>query len=273
MYKLKPIEKFITVESLNSALNHKHHPGFVFAGEMHDFWEAVFVESGKAVASADEQIFNMHTGQILFHKPMQFHRIKTDGQMPVHLRIISFTASGKGMKDFERKYFDLSSSEIKEYLNVFNLIGEACDNYEDGIKKDMGVISANGIVGKIANVSDNYASVISMLHPYSVVSARFTENQHLANVSWETTDYRFGTVKDIPLHLFPQKGDTLVTSGFSNIYPADIMIGTIEEMLDNNSKDFNTAKIRFSTNFSTLRHVYVIENLHQTEIDFLISNK
>ena len=156
------------------------------------------------------------------------------------------------------------------HLNNFLLIDKG---RKDGIKKDMGVISANGIVGKVANVSDNYASVISMLHPYSVVSARFTENQHLANVSWETTDYRFGTVKDIPLHLFPQKGDTLVTSGFSNIYPADIMIGTIEEMMDNNSKDFNTAKIRFSTNFSTLRHVYVIENLHQTEIDSLISNK
>ena len=156
------------------------------------------------------------------------------------------------------------------HLNNFLLIDKG---RKDGIKKDMGVISANGIVGKVANVSDNYASVISMLHPYSVVSARFTENQHLANVSWETTDYRFGTVKDIPLHLFPQKGDTLVTSGFSNIYPADIMIGTIEEMIDNNSKDFNTAKIRFSTNFSTLRHVYVIENLHQTEIDSLISNK
>lgn len=156
------------------------------------------------------------------------------------------------------------------HLNNFILIDKG---REDGIRKDMGVISANGIVGKVANVSDNYASVISMLHPYSVVSARFTENQHLANVCWETTDYRFGTVKDIPLHLFPQKGDTLVTSGFSNIYPADIMIGTIEEMIDNDSKDFNTAKIRFSTNFSTLRHVYVIENLHQTEIDSLISNK
>lgn len=156
------------------------------------------------------------------------------------------------------------------HLNNFILIDKG---RKDGIKKDMGVISANGIVGKVANVSNNYASVISMLHPYSVVSARFAKNQHLANVSWETTDYRYGTVKDIPLHLFPQKGDTLVTSGFSNIYPADIMIGTIEEMIDNTSKDFNTAKIRFSTNFSTLRHVYVIENLHQTEIDSLISNK
>lgn len=143
---------------------------------------------------------------------------------------------------------------------------------KDGIKKDMGVICENGIVGKVVNVSNNYASVISMLHPYSIVSARFTENQHLANICWENTDYRFGTVKDIPIHLNPQKGDTLVTSGFSNIYPAGIMIGTIEEMLNNESKDFNTAKIRFSTNFSTLRHVFVIENLHQAELDSLTTN-
>lgn len=140
----------------------------------------------------------------------------------------------------------------------------------DGIKKDMGVVCENGIVGKVANVSDNYASVISMLHPYTIVSARFKDNQHLANVCWNTHDYRYGTVKDIPLHLNPQKGDTLVTSGFSNVYPQDFMIGTIEEMVESDSKDFNTAKIRFSTNFSTLRHVFVIENLNQNEIDSLI---
>ncbi|MBR6775743.1 MAG: rod shape-determining protein MreC [Bacteroidales bacterium] len=143
---------------------------------------------------------------------------------------------------------------------------------KDGIEKDMGVICETGIVGKVANTTENYSSVISILHPYSIVSARFTENQHLANVSWETKDYKFGTVKDIPLHLNPQKGDTLVTSGFSNIYPAGILVGTIEEMLESDSKDFNTAKLRFSTNFSTLRHVYVIKNLHQTEIDSLTTN-
>lgn len=163
--------------------------------------------------------------------------------------------------------------------NVINNSIDNVNNYllidkgsKDGVKKDMGVICENGIVGKVANVSKNYSSIISLLHPYSVVSARFTDNQHLANVCWENKDFRYGTVKDIPLHLNPQKGDTLVTSGFSNIYPADIMIGTIEEMIEYKSKDFNTAKIKFSTNFSTLRHVFVIENLHQTEIDSLISN-
>ena len=143
----------------------------------------------------------------------------------------------------------------------------------DGIEKDMGVICEKGVVGKVVNVTEHYASVISMLHPYTVVSARFTDNQHIANVTWGNRDYRFGTVNDIPLHLNLEKGDTLVTSGFSNIYPADIMIGTIEEMLESESKDFNSAKIRFSTNFSTLRHVFVIENLNQAEIDSLTLNQ
>ena len=164
--------------------------------------------------------------------------------------------------------------------NVINNSVSNVNNYilidkgrRDGIKKDMGVICENGVVGKVVNVTERYASVISLLHPYSIVSARFIDNQHIANVSWDNLDYRFGTVNDIPLHLVLEKGDTLVTSGFSNIYPADIMIGTVEEMLESDSKDFNTAKIRFSTNFSTLRHVFIIENLHQTEIDTLTLNQ
>ena len=112
-----------------------------------------------------------------------------------------------------------------------------------------------------------------MLHPYSVVSARFKNNQHIANVHWNTQNYRYGIVDDIPTHLSLNKGDTLITSGFSNVYPPDLMIGTLEEMIETDKKDFNTAKIRFSTNFSTLRYVYVIKNNYLTELDSLSQNK
>ena len=179
--------------------------------------------------------------------------------------------------------YETPSPEIDFKFITANVINNSVDNVnnyllidkgrKNGIRKDMGVICGNGVVGKVVNVTDHYASVMSMLHPYTVVSARFIDNQHIANVTWNNKDYRFGTVNDIPLHLILEKGDTLVTSGFSNIYPADIMIGTIEEMLESDSKDFNSAKVRFSTNFSTLRHVFVIENLHQTEIDSLTFNK
>ena len=125
----------------------------------------------------------------------------------------------------------------------------------DGIEPDMGVIGEDGVVGKVVNVSQHYASVMSLLNTYSVVSCRFIDNQYIANVVWDNLNYRYGMVKDIPSHLNINKGDTLVTSGFSNLFPADIMVGTVESYEIDANEMFNSAKMKFSTNFSTLRHV------------------
>lgn len=139
----------------------------------------------------------------------------------------------------------------------------------DGVEPDMGVICGSGVVGKVLNVTEHYASVMSMLNSYSVISCRFVDNQYVANVVWNNANYRYGLVKDIPSHLIINKDDTLVTSGFSNSFPADIMVGTIEESYDDDNGMFSSAKIKFSTNFSTLRHVYVIKHNYKAEIDSL----
>lgn len=139
----------------------------------------------------------------------------------------------------------------------------------DGIEPDMGVICGSGVVGKVLNVTEHYASVMSMLNSYLVVSSRFVDNQYVANVSWDNQNYLYGQVKDIPSHLIINKGDTLVTSGFSNSFPADIMVGTIEETEDDENTMFSTAKLKFSTNFNTLRHVYVVKHNYKAEIDSL----
>lgn len=139
----------------------------------------------------------------------------------------------------------------------------------DGIEPEMGVICDNGIVGKVLNVSNHYASVMSLLNSNSMISCRFIDNQYVANVEWDNENYRFGFVKDIPSHLIINIGDTLVTSGFSNSYPANIMVGTIEENMSSDNDMFGTAKLKFSTNFSTLRHVYIVKNNYREEIDSL----
>lgn len=139
----------------------------------------------------------------------------------------------------------------------------------DGIEPDMGVICDGGVVGKVLNVSNHYASVMSMLNSHSVISCRFIDNQYVANVVWDGGNYRFGKVNDIPSHLNINVGDTLVTSGFSNSFPADVMVGTIAESVEDEGNMFNTAKLKFSTNFNTLRHVYVVKNNYKAEIDSL----
>ena len=68
------------------------------------------------------------------------------------------------------------------------------------------------------------------------------------------------------------EGDTVLTSAYSFIYPEDLMVGTVVDTRPVNSGALNTAKIRFATDFATLRYVYVIRNMHKSELDSLKAN-
>lgn len=139
----------------------------------------------------------------------------------------------------------------------------------DGIERDMSVISTDGIVGVVTDVSRHYASVMSLLHSESVVGVRIKESQELASLKWKTNNYHYGMVEDIPTHIILQKGDTILTSSHSNIFPEDLMVGTVEEFYPTAVDALNKAKIRYATDFATLRHVYVINDLHKPELDSL----
>jgi len=143
----------------------------------------------------------------------------------------------------------------------------------DGIEKDMAVISTEGIVGIVADVSAHYASVMSLLHSYSTISVRFKESGQLANLRWETSNYRYGIVEDIPTHLTLSKGDTLVTSSYSYIFPENLIAGTVEEPLKSSTGALNRAKVRFATDFSSLKNVYVIHHTNKAELDSLFNNQ
>ena len=110
---------------------------------------------------------------------------------------------------------------------------------------------------------------MSLLHSKSVVGVRIKENQELASLKWETNNYRYGMVEDIPTHIVLQPGDTILTSSHSNIFPEDLLVGTVEEFYPTAVDALNKAKIRYATDFATLRHVYVINDLHKPELDSL----
>ena len=175
--------------------------------------------------------------------------------------------------------FDISEGDtLYKYIpaQVVNNSTNQVNNYiiinkgkVDGIERDMGVISTDGIVGVVTDVSRHFASVMSLLHSKSVVGVRIKESQELASLKWETNNYRYGMVEDIPTHILLQKGDTILTSSHSYIFPEDLMVGTVEEFYPTAVDALNKAKVRFATDFATLRHVYVIRDLHKPELDSL----
>lgn len=129
MYSKKPINRMICIDNIITGFVENKDKGFYFAGESHDFWEIVFVSSGKITASADERIYHLSSGNLLFHRPMEYHRIWCENDEAAYVNIISFSASGEGMKYFEKCCFDLNETESRQFSEITDLFSEAINQY------------------------------------------------------------------------------------------------------------------------------------------------
>ncbi len=135
----------------------------------------------------------------------------------------------------------------------------------DGINKDMAVISPKGIVGIIRDVSKDFSSVISVLHKDTKISAKIKKNNHVGTLIWKDMDYRKAYLLDIPTHVKLALGDTIITSGYSHIFPEGIMIGIIENYNILEGENFYTIKLEFSEDYNSLDYVYIVNNLMKNE--------
>jgi len=134
-----------------------------------------------------------------------------------------------------------------------------------GIESDMGVVTANGVVGVVKSVSENYSSVISLLNSRIKISAKIKKNDYFGSLSWDGKDYRKALLLDIPFHVQVRKGDTIVTSGFSSTFPEGLTLGIIDEVLTSSGSNFQEVKVLLSNDFKSLSYVKVIGDLLKEE--------
>ena len=133
----------------------------------------------------------------------------------------------------------------------------------DGIQKEMGVISGDGVIGVVAAVSNNFSIVISMLNTDLKVSAKHKPSNTFGSIHWDGLNYREILLTEIPQHVNLTQGDTIVTSGFSSMFPPGIPIGTIS-IFSLKGGSFYETKVRLIADFKRIEHVYVVKS-HNTE--------
>ncbi|MHA4812195.1 rod shape-determining protein MreC [Flavitalea flava] len=133
------------------------------------------------------------------------------------------------------------------------------------VRPNMGVIGPQGIVGQVVTVSENFATVMSLLHYQSSVIVKLKKGGERGVIKWDGLSPLFVTLKDIPKSANVAKGDTVLTSQASSLFPADVMVGTIFDIIPDNTSNFYTLKIRPSTNFFNIEYVYVVDNLQYGE--------
>jgi rod shape-determining protein MreC len=138
-----------------------------------------------------------------------------------------------------------------------------------GIEVHMGVIIGNRIVGQVVSVSSHFSWVMSLLNKDSRISGKFKKNDQLVNIEWSGGNYRKGDVREIPKHVQIMKGDTIITSGNSDIFPQGLLIGTIDTYNLVQDDNFNNATMLFATDFNSLSYVEVVIDLMGKEKEAL----
>ncbi|MBR3011585.1 MAG: rod shape-determining protein MreC [Prevotella sp.] len=128
----------------------------------------------------------------------------------------------------------------------------------DGIKKDMGVVSGTGVVGIVYMTSPHYSIVIPVLSSQSNISCTIEKRGYFGYLHWNGGPSSLAYVDDIPRHAKFRRGDNIVTSGYSSIFPEGIMVGKVGYVFNSADGLSYRVQVHLSTDFGRLRDVCVI---------------
>ena len=137
--------------------------------------------------------------------------------------------------------------------------------YRDGIRPDMGVVSPLGVTGIVTTVKKNFSVVLSLLNTKFNVSGKVLNSNYSGSLSWDGVDTQYAYLKELPTYATFQVGDTVVTSGYSSIFPPGILIGVVESYNKQRDDNFYSLKVRLATDFQSLSVLFVIRNKMQEE--------
>ena len=163
------------------------------------------------------------------------------------------------------KYEFIPAEVIKNSVNKqhnYLIIGKGSD---DGVRPQTGIITSRGVIGIVDAVSRHYSYAISFLNSDSSISARIGKDGAAGPMAWDGKGSGNALLREIPLQVKFEEGDTVYTSGFSTIFPPDIPIGRITGSRIVNGATFEI-KVSLFQDFSSVRHVCLVRNRDLDEI-------
>ena len=157
-------------------------------------------------------------------------------------------------------YTFLTANIINNSLNSVNNFITLNKGSDDGVRPEMGVFNSDGIVGVVYLTSKSRSIVIPLLNSKSSVSCRVKGSDSFCSLSWDGGDTRYSNLIDLPRYAQFETGDTVVTSGFSSIFPGDLPVGTVEKIEDSADGMFYTVRVKLFVDFSRLTSVFLVGN-------------
>ncbi len=184
--------------------------------------------------------------------------------------VVSDTVTVDSLKSYRQyQYFDAKIISNSVFLQQNYIVLHR--GSVQGIVPNMAVVGTDGLIGTVISVSENMSIVMSLLHRQSKVIAVLKKGSGLGEVTWDGKDPRFLVLSKVPKTIVVKKGDTVVSSPYSDKFPPGIPIGYVEKIDQDQETNTYTLKIRTAVDFYAVQHAYIVKNLLQEEIDQLKS--
>lgn len=136
------------------------------------------------------------------------------------------------------------------------------------ISEQMGVFNDKGVIGVTYLSSDNFTVVMPLLNSKSIISCKVKDNT-FCTLKWGGKERGYSYLIDLPRYEIFEKGDTVVTSGFSSIFPAGIPVGKIDKLEDSQDGQSYRARVELFVDFANIGNVYVVGNTNREEQELL----
>lgn len=165
-----------------TAFDFKWDNSFSNDGEYHNFWEAVAVMEGEIEVVEDERVYNLISGDIVFHKPMEFHRIKSVNNGCARVLILTFMNTGKLPDKLSDGVFSLSGSELKQYCEIFNNISDSLNVSQDNFyNRAEALFSLSAFLIKLTEIHKPFERISSFYRATEYRKIVTVMNEHISD--------------------------------------------------------------------------------------------
>lgn len=141
----------------------------------------------------------------------------------------------------------------------------------DGLAPGSGVLSQGFAAGRIVDTTSRESLVLTLAHADAQWSVRIGREGQAGRLVARPGDVRRASVLDIPWSQLVLPGDTVMTTGFDGVFPADVPVGTVEDVLGNEADEFQTVVLTLGADYPGTRHVVWLENTRNERLDSLSS--
>lgn len=138
-----------------------------------------------------------------------------------------------------------------------------------GIQRGMGVISPQGVVGKVTACSEHFSVITSLLHVDYEISSQIKKSGSVGTVRWPGDNAQTAQMKYVPRYVEVSKGDTVVTSSYNSVFPEGILVGIVNKARVSPGETAYDLEVQLATDFNRLSFVYIVNNIFKSQQDSL----